>query len=101
MYTVFAALEGDYGRGKIERGGAELEELAQYLFGDAAYSLRHIREMVKLKRELPAAEGRRPHFPRDAESVLFRFIAKLRQSRILLCSGLLCSDADDRIASVQ
>ena len=77
MYTVMAEIGGE-----CDGGGAELLELTQYLFGgDAAYTLRHIRDMVKLKRELPTPEGRRPHFPREAESVLFRFVAKLRQSK--------------------
>lgn len=60
--------------------GPELHELATYIFGDAAYSVRHIRECVKDGKEIPEPMGRKAHFPRDAESVLFRFIAKLRSS---------------------
>lgn len=81
MYTVYEALQRDL-CGSCAGGGAELLELSLYIFGDASYTLKHIVCCVKAGIASPPPMGRRAHFPREAESVLFRFIAKLRHMKL-------------------
>ena len=79
QYTVYDHLSKASG-GAEPRKYAELTELSQHLFGDAAYTQPWIRQMVSEGRSLPEERGRPTHFPRHAEAVLFRFVSRLRQS---------------------
>ena len=77
MYKVYSALV-DEANGGIVMGGASLHSITGRIFGDGVYTLRSIRNAVQAIIPEPEPVGRRPSFPRKVESVLFRFVAKLR-----------------------
>jgi hypothetical protein len=77
MYSVYSDLV-DKAKGGMVMGGEALHSITKRIFLDGVYSLRNIRNGVRAGIPEPEPVGRRPSFPRKVESVLFRFVAKLR-----------------------
>ena len=64
------------------RVSLQVEEAVDELRAEA-YCLRHIRDVVAAAGpSIPPTLGRAPHYPRGPESVLFRFVAKLRSMKM-------------------
>jgi hypothetical protein len=83
MYEAYRQLQTDFNGAHIPvQGTARLSVVAGYIFGDASYTIRWISEMVRQGHAMPEHAGRKAHFPRDAEAVLFRFVAKLRSMKL-------------------
>lgn len=81
QYTVHADLVAASDDGTA-KGSAALQSLASRIFGDAAYCAKQIKNcFAKGLTERPDA-GRPTSFPRDVESVLFRYAALLRLNDI-------------------
>jgi hypothetical protein len=64
--------------GGLVAGGDRLYEMAKTIFGDAVYTTRHIKDSVAKGHTERPDQGRPCSFPRDVESVLFRYVSMLR-----------------------
>ena len=64
-------------------GGAELQRLAEAIFGvKAAYCQRTIKDAVDAGREEPSRPGQPPSLPQQYTTSIFLFVSKLRKLKV-------------------
>lgn len=99
QYAVYADLV-DQAAGGAPRlvGGSELLDLSKRIFSDAAYCIRHIKNMVANGTIEPEPVGAPPSMPREVESVIFRLASKLRSHRLPVYKSLLIYHAQVAIS---
>ena len=64
--------------GGLVMGGNRLQSLAAYIFGDAAYCAKQIKKCVAQGLVERPEQGRPTNFPREVETVMFRYVSMLR-----------------------
>ena len=81
QYTVHADLVAASEDGTV-RGDKALHSLAGRIFGDAAYCSKQIKTCFAKGLSERPDQGRPTNYPRDVESVLFRYVSMLRLNDI-------------------
>lgn len=82
-------------------GGAELLNVSKRIFSDAAYCIKHIKNMVANGTAEPEPIGAPPSMPRAVESVIFRLASKLRSHRLPVYKNLLIYHAQVAISGTK
>ena len=77
QFAVFRDLV-EFSTTSVVHGGEKLHSLAASIFGDGAYCAKQIKNMVTEGKSEPPEQGRPTAFPRDVETVIFRYAAMLR-----------------------